>query len=168
MKKCLQRMVFLCCVLIIAAMPLSESHALEGLKLVQAGFTLTDPSREQPKEFITSITLTKLRGRPLFFLTKIDCETPECKQQLKSGTVKLIHRWVRTLGTKLKTIQKREFLPDEIKENTVWSAQVIRVPGDLFIEVRTSDDEKLCLKKDEASKKDETFICEFNFRVTLK
>jgi hypothetical protein len=135
---------------------------LEELKLEKAGFTLTDPSKEQPKEFITSVSIDKLRGRSVFFLAKIACDTPECKQQLRSGAVKLIHRWVRTLGTKLITKQKKEFLPDEIKENTVWSAQGIKVPGDWFVEIRTSDGEKLCLKKDKTS------MCEFNFQVKLK
>jgi len=160
--KYLQRMFIQLCVLLVVASIGTESYALEGLKLEKAEFTLTDPSKEQPEGFITSVSLNKLRGRPIFFLVKMDCDTPECKQQLKSGAVKLIHRWVRTLGTRLKTMQKREFLPDEIKENTVWSAQIIRVPGDWFVEVRTSDGEKLCLKKDEAS------VCEFNFRVMLK
>ena len=161
--KYLRKMVFLFCVLIITAAPLSESYALEGVKLVQAGFTLTDPSKEQPKEFITSIPLNTLKGKPVFFVSKIQCDTPECRKQLKSGAVKLIHRWVRTLGTKLSTKQKREFSPDDMKENSVWSAQVIKAAGDWFVEVRTSDDKKLCLEKDK-----KTSICEFGFQVTLE
>lgn len=161
--KYLRKMFFLFWVLIITVAPLSESHALEGVKLVQAGFTLTDPSKEQSKEFIMSIPLNTLKGKPVFFVSKIQCDTPECSKQLKSGAIKLIHRWVRTLGTKLSTKQKREFSPDDIKENTIWSAHNIKAAGDWFVEVRTSDDKKLCLDKDKKKA-----ICEFGFRVTLE
>jgi hypothetical protein len=141
---------------------MSVAYALQGLKLVKAGFTTANPSEKQPEEFINSISLNQLRGKPIFFLSQIQCDNPECERQLKSGEIKLIHRWVRMYGTKLNTKQKKEFVPDEIKNNTVWSQQVIKFRGDWFVEVRTSDNEKLCLNKDDTS------ICEFEIQVTLK
>lgn len=131
------------------------SYALDGLVLEQAMFTTTDPSKdppeeeEQPKKPIEIVRLKDLGNNLLYFWTKIKCTTKKCESLLKSGEVKLVHRWVQMYGTRQKTEQLRTFLPKELSEhdNAVRSEQEIKYPGRWFIEVSTSDGETLCLEK---------------------
>ena len=137
---------------------LSVSYALDDLSLVQAGFTVTDPSEEEPEddeEFVEFVQLKDLGDAPIFFCTKFDCRTKECEKRLKSGNVKLVHRWVRLYGTRLKTQQLKTFLPEEVNENAAWSEQEITHSSRWFVEVSTSDGEILCIEK----------ICKFKLGI---
>lgn len=127
----------------------STSDALDGLLLMQAGFTSMNPSEETPEEFVSIIRVQDLGKNSMFFWTEIKCRTKECERLLSSGEVKLVHRWVRMLGTRLRTQQLKTFSPEELSENenAVWSEQEIKYPGRWILEVSTSDGEILCLEK---------------------
>ena len=150
--------IFLVCVFLMLQSSTSVSYALEGLSLVQAGFTVTDPSEKEPEdeEFVKFVRLKNLGDAPVFFWIKFNCSTKKCNERLKSGDVKLVHRWVRMYGTKLRTRQLKTFLPEELSdENAVWSEQKMTYPGRWFVEVSTSDGETLCIDK----------ICKFKLGV---
>lgn len=146
-QTCLKYGLALC--LAFAAMTgvIRMAFALEGLALLQAGFTIADPFEEPPTEFITQIKANELGENPLFFWSKIACQTEECKSRLASGEIQLIHRWIRMYGTKLNTQQQHEFLPDEYQDNAVRSLQKITSAGRWFVEVSASDGEVLCQDK---------------------
>lgn len=143
---------------------INPSYALEGLTLGNTGFTMVEPSKEEePETFIKSIRLSDLKEKPLFFVSKIQCDA-SCQKLLQSGKVKLIHRWVRMLGVTPKTRQKQEFPPEIFTEPLLLlqSELMIKTAGDWFVEIQTSEGEKLCLKDDEKN------VCEFVLQVTLE
>lgn len=143
---------------------MNPSYALEGLTLEKAGFTIVEPSEEEePETFIKSIRLSKVREKPVFFVSKIQCDEG-CQKLLRSGKVKLIHRWIRMIGVTPKTRLKQDFPPKTFTKSPLLlqSKFVIKTAGDWFVEIQTSDGKKLCLKEDEKH------ICEFVFQVTLE
>lgn len=145
--------------------PMNPSYALEGLTLVRAGFTTVAPSeeKEEPETFIASIKRSDLKETPIFFVSKVQCDE-SCQKVLQSGKVKLIHRWVRMLGVTPRTKLKQEFPSETFTEPMLllWSELMMKTAGDWFVEIQTSDGEKLCLKEDKE------YTCEFVFQVTLE
>ena len=149
---------------LLITLPINPSYALEGLTLANAGFTMVESSEEEePETFIRSIKLSEVKEKPLFFVSKIQCDE-SCQKLLQSGKVKLIHRWVRMLGVTPKTRLKQEFPPEMFTEPLLLlqSELMINTAGDWFVEIQTSDGEKLCLKEDEKN------VCEFVLQVTLE
>jgi hypothetical protein len=163
--KPIRHLLVICGLGLLIALPINSSYALEGLSLEKAGFTIVAPSEEaeEAETLIKSIKLSELKEKPVFFVSKIQCDSA-CQKLLQSGKVKLIHRWVRMIGVTPKTRLKQDFPPEAFAKSPLLlkSELIIKTAGDWFVEIQLSDGKKLCLDEDEKH------ICEFVFQVTLE
>lgn len=162
----LRRSAWLVCIAVMLTSLSLEAQALEGIKLVKAGFTATpakEDFRKQEPASSAEMQLKTLENGKVFFWTEIQC-TQECGQ-LGAEKMLVAHRWVRDYGVNVVTTQIKEFSLKELieKENVLQSAQEI-TPGAWFVEVRieSGGGPKLCLSPTE---KDAPEICKFVLRI---
>ena len=169
--KCVRTIINVLCVVFSIITLLSVSFALEGLQLVKAGFTAT-PEKEafQKKELSEGdeFPLDALQGKRVFFWTEIQCDQG-CQARLRPENILATHRWVRMYGTRVATVQTKEFSLQEFldKGNILQSEQEISSPGAWFLEVRTPDGNKLCISrpKSASENKEQPDICKFDLRI---